>query len=399
MPNVMQLFDSFNQGGTEWQTVQLTRLLHKSGNFRVFPAALNSDGVLRSEIERLGFQEIPSFPLQNFYNINAMRQLSRLVSLMRRHQVDLVHAHDFYTNIVGMAAATLARVPVRIASRRETEGIRSPTKRWLERRAFDVATVVVANAETVRDHLIREGVRAAKVVTIHNGVDVAHVTQPPDVQRAELLARFRLPDGRRFVTIVANMRHAMKDQATFLRAARLTRNAVSDSAFILAGEGSEMTALRQLAADLELAQDTHFTGRCDRIAELLAISEVCVLSSKGVEGFSNSILEYMAAGRPVVATDVGGAREAVVDGVTGYIVRPEDFPTMAQRMIELLRNPDRARSMGGRGRRRVQACFSCDAQLTRVEELYNRLLSPTQYSPASQPESLRLNSSPSQSVT
>jgi glycosyltransferase involved in cell wall biosynthesis len=374
MPNVLQLLDSFNQGGTEWQTVQLTRLLHESGKYRIFLASLSSEGPLRAEVERLGFRDVPSFPLQNFYNANAARQLSRLASLMRREKIDLVHAHDFYTNIFGMAAATLARVPARIASRRETEGIRSPAKRWLERRAFNTAKAVVANAEAIRTQLIEEGLPPAKVVTIHNGLNISHVTPRSDARREDLLASFCLPNSRRFVTIVANMRHVMKDQATFLRAARLTREAVSDSAFILAGEGEQTENLRRLAAELGLEENAFFIGRCNRIADLLAISDVCVLSSKGVEGFSNSILEYMAAARPVVATDVGGAREAVVEGETGYIVKPEDVETMAQRLISLLREPDRARTMGEAGNKRVKKHFSCEAQLQRVEELYGKLL-------------------------
>lgn len=375
MANVLQLFDSFNQGGTEWQTAQLTRNLQASGKHRIFIATLNDEGPLRAEVERLGFHDIPSFPLQNFYNVNAMKQLSRLSSLMRKNKIDLVHAHDFYTNIFGTTAARLAGVRVRIASRRETEGIRSPAKRWLERRAFNAASAVVANAEAIRRQLISEGLSPEKVVTIHNGLNAAHVTPRADVQRTELLQSFDLPNSRRFVTIVANMRHVMKDQATFLRAAQKTHAAVPDSSFILAGEGEQMPGLRRLASDLGLAESAFFIGRCNRIADLLAISDVCVLSSKGVEGFSNSILEYMAAGRPVVATDVGGAREQVVDGETGYVVEPEDVETMAARLISLLNEPERAWAMGAQGRKRVLEQFSTEAQLRRVEDLYERLLS------------------------
>lgn len=374
MPNVLQLFDSFNQGGTEWQTVQLTRLLHESGKYRLFLASLSSEGPLRAHLEQLGFSDIPSFPLQNFYNVNALKQLLRLAALMRENKIDLVHAHDFYTNIFGMAAAKLAGVRARITSRRETEGIRSPSKRWLERRAYNSANAVVANAEAIRAQLISEGLPAEKVVTIHNGLNVAHVTPKRDAQRHELLESFSLPDSRRFVTIVANMRHVMKDQATFLRAAQLTREAVPDSSFILAGEGEQVPGLRRLASELGLADSAFFIGRCNRVADLLSISDVCVLSSKGVEGFSNSILEYMAAGRPVVATDVGGAREAVVDSETGYIVKPEDHQTMANRLISLLKEPDKAWAMGAKGRQRVLRHFSCEAQLSRVEELYAKLL-------------------------
>jgi len=374
MANVIQLFNSFNQGGTEWQTVQLTRLLHESGKHRLFLASINDEGPLRAEVEKLGFHEIPSFPLQNFYNLNTARQLSRLASFLRKNKIDLVHAHDFYTNIFGTAASRLAGVSACIASRRETEGLRSPAKRWVERRAFHAAGAVVANAEAIRTQLIAEGLPARKVVTIYNGLNVAHVTPSFDAQRVDLLQSFNLPNGRRFVTIVANMRHVMKDQASFLRAARLTRAALPDTSFILAGEGEQMPSLQQLAADLGLADSAFFIGRCNRIADLLAISDVCVLSSKGVEGFSNSILEYMAAGRPVVATDIGGAREAVVNGETGYVVKPQDFEAMAAHLISLLREPQKASAMGAQGRNRVLEQFSCEAQLKRVEELYGKLL-------------------------
>jgi glycosyltransferase involved in cell wall biosynthesis len=106
---------------------------------------------------------------------------------------------------------------------------------------------------------------------------------------------------------------------------------------------------------------------------LLRASDVCVLSSKA-EGFSNAILEYMAAARAVVVTDVGGAREAVVDGETGYVVPAGDDATMADRIVALLDDAERARGMGERGRRVVVEKFSCEAQLRRTVELYERLL-------------------------
>ena len=375
MPKVLQLLDSFNQGGTEGQTVQLIKLLKDSGKYEVFIASLSGEGPLRSKIERLGYKDVPSFPLQNFYNANAAMQLSRLTSLMRRLRIDIVHAHDFYTNIFGTTAATLAGVKARIASRRETEGIRSPAKRWIERRAFDAASAVIANADAIRTHLIEEGLRQEKVITIHNGIDIDRIAEGANIDRAEVLRQLNLPNGLRFVTIVANMRHVMKDQATFLRAAQEVRLAVPDSGFILAGEGEQLASLNALATELGLHDCAFFIGRCAHVPQLLGISEVCVLSSKGVEGFSNSILEYMAAARPVVATDVGGAREAVKESVTGYVVEPEDFSTMAARIISLLRDPEEAENMGLRGKQRVLEQFSCGVQLSKVESLYDKLLS------------------------
>ena len=120
-------------------------------------------------------------------------------------------------------------------------------------------------------------------------------------------------------------------------------------------------------------ENVHFIGRCTDVPALLDHSYACVLTSTA-EGFSNSILEYMAAGRPVVATDVGGAKEAIVEGITGYLVQSGDDQTMAERIISLLRDPERARALGTMARQVVEERFSCAAQLQRTEVLYDRLL-------------------------
>jgi glycosyltransferase involved in cell wall biosynthesis len=148
---------------------------------------------------------------------------------------------------------------------------------------------------------------------------------------------------------------------------------VPNAAFVLAGEGRLTSSLQALAAELGLERDAFFIGRCARIAELLSVSDVCVLSSKA-EGFSNAILEYMAAARPVVVTDVGGAREAVEEGETGYLVRAGDDETMAARVITLLSERERARRMGERGQRVIEQKFSCEAQLKNTLNLYQELL-------------------------
>jgi L-malate glycosyltransferase len=381
-PNILQLIDSFQQGGTERQAVQLTRLLHASGRYRVHVACLNSNGPLRGEVEALQLGEIPEFPLKSFYDANAFKQLRSFSQVLRRREIDLIHVHDFYTNIFGMAAAALARVPVRIASRRETDPSRSFSQRFIERRAYNVAHAVVANAEAIREQLISEGVPARKVVTVYNGIDIERVASGHPISRAEALSAVGLPtdEGRRFVTIIANMRKPpggpapYKDQQTFLRAAQLVNAAVPDAVFVLAGEGELQEELRALAAELGISAVTIFLGRCSRVRELLSVSDVCVLSSKSTEGFSNSIIEYMAAARPVVATDVGGAREQIVDGETGYIVAPGDSSTMGARIIELLQNPARAQTMGQSGYERVRQMFSCEAQLARTEALYQKEL-------------------------
>jgi glycosyltransferase involved in cell wall biosynthesis len=371
---VLHLIGSFHEGGSERQAIQLARLLKAGGRYQVHIACMDASGALRDEVDRIGFGEIPEFRLTSFYNRNAIRQVRRFARWLREREISIVHTHDFYTNVFGLAGAALARVPVRIASRRETVGWRTAAQKFVERRAYNLAHTIVANARAVRDQLIKEGVWRDKITIIHNSLDLARVC-PREAQRDDTLAMFELARGNniRFVTMVANLRHPVKNHAMFLRAARRVSQSAPEARFIIAGEGELMTTTRALAEDLGLGSDVFFIGRSDRVAELLALSDVCVLASRA-EGFSNSILEYMAAARPVVATDVGGASEAVRDGETGHLVPSDDDEAMADRIISLLCDPQRARAMGERGRKIIEQNFSCEAQLEKTENLYDRML-------------------------
>jgi glycosyltransferase involved in cell wall biosynthesis len=373
--NVLQLVGSFQQGGSERQAVQLARLLAEDARCRVHLATLDSSGALRADAESLCDDEIPEFPLTSFYDANAARQLRRFARFLRERAIDVVHTHDFYTNVFGMAGATVARTPVRVASKRETTGMRTRAQKIVQRGAFALADAIVVNSEAVRRDLERGGTPAHKIVTIYNGLDLRRVAPPAGLTRDDALAMFDLPrDERlRFVTIVANLRHDVKDHPTFLRAARRASERVAEARFVVAGEGELIEQTRALAASYGLAGKVFFTGRCERVAELLFASDVCVLSSRA-EGFSNAILEYMAAGRAVVATDVGGAREAIVEGETGYVVPAGDDARMAEWIVSLLEDGERARLMGARGREVVAEKFSCAAQLERTLALYERLL-------------------------
>src|SRR5438128_161173 len=186
--------------------------------------------MLRAEIEDLNFDEISSYPLNSFYDSNAVGQLRRFVRHLRAAKIDILHTHDFYTNIFGMTAGALARVPVRIASRRETSGMRSPSQKKAQSFACSLAHQVVANSEAVREQLIAEGVRPDKIRVIYNGLDLDRVTSESSLTRGAALVALGLPDElhpRRFVTIVANMRHEVKDYPMFLRAARRVREAIT----------------------------------------------------------------------------------------------------------------------------------------------------------------------------
>ena len=137
--NVLQIIGSFHQGGSERQAVQLTRLLREDDSFNIFLATLDSEGVLRDEVERIGFTNIPEFRLTSFYDLNFLKQVRNCVRFIRENRIGIVHTHDFYTNVFGITAARLARVPLKIASKRETSAVRSKAQKIIEKQIFRMA--------------------------------------------------------------------------------------------------------------------------------------------------------------------------------------------------------------------------------------------------------------------
>src|SRR5258708_23854940 len=137
--NVLLMVPSFHQGGSERQGVQLARLLSETGKYRVTLACLDRSGVLLPEAESLGLGELPEFRLNSFYDRNMLTQLRRCMALLTAQAIDVVQTFDFYTNVFGLTAAGLARVPLRVGARRESEGHRTPAQWWVERRAFQLA--------------------------------------------------------------------------------------------------------------------------------------------------------------------------------------------------------------------------------------------------------------------
>lgn len=368
--HILQFIPSFHKGGSESQSIALTGLLKAEGSFDVSAATLNDEGVLRAEVDAIRLPEVPEFPLTSFYNANFVRQVRSCSKYLVENKIDLVHTHDFYTNVFGMAAAAYAGIPARVASKRETGGVRTRRQESVEKLAFGAANAVVANSEAVREYLVKLGVSPKRIHIIYNGI----ATEPP-ATKSPKAADLGLPEDAsiRFVTMVANLRHAVKNVPMLLRAAKRVAETEMNAHFVIAGEGELTGALKELANQLGVADKVHFIGRCDDIPALLSLSHVCVLTSIA-EGFSNSILEYMRAGKPVVATNVGGAAEAIVDGETGYLVDSDDDEALAGHLLELLQDDAKVREFGEKGREVVVEKFSQETQLDRTIEIYNKLL-------------------------
>ncbi len=372
--NVLQFIGSFHQGGSERQAVQLTKLLNEDKTFNVFAATLNKEGVLLSELENIGFTKIPEFKLTSFFNLHFLKQIRACAKFIKESKIDIVHTHDFYTNVFGILAAKYAKVPVKIASKRETNGMRSANQNRIEKFIFRIADAITVNAEAVKEHLENKNISSDKIKVIYNGLDLERL-KPVETDRRKICEILNLPkdENIKFITLVANLHHSVKNQSMLLRTAQHLKKDFPNAHFVFAGEGERKNYLKNLAEKLEVVENTHFIDRCRIIPELLSISYACVLTSTA-EGFSNSIIEYMSAAKPVVATNVGGASEAIVDGETGFLVKSDNDEALAKYLAGLLENPQKAEEMGKKGREIVEKKFSTEIQLQNIISLYKNLL-------------------------
>lgn len=373
-PNVLELVGSFHQGGSERQAVQLTKLLLDAQDINVHIATLDRSGVLLEEVEKLGFVDVPEFKLTSFYDTNFFFQLRNCVRSIKKNKISIVHTHDFYTNVFGIIAARIAGVDAAIASKRETGGMRSPLQDKIEKWIFDRSSAIVVNSDAVRKYLNDRGIAKRKLELIYNGLDISRF-ETTTTSRKEICGLFGLPEveDAKLITHIANLRHGVKNQPMLLRAAVQIVKSHPTAHFVFAGEGELKPEMGKLADDLGVSKNVHFIGRCDDVPKLLSISFAGVLTSFA-EGFSNSIIEYMAAGLPVVATNVGGAAEVIENDVNGFLVESDDDKDLAYRLNQLLTDQGKARSMGEKGKAIVSERFSLNAQLKKTTELYRRYL-------------------------
>jgi glycosyltransferase involved in cell wall biosynthesis len=167
-----------------------------------------------------------------------------------------------------------------------------------------------------------------------------------------------------------------KDQASLIRAAQHIRGRIPRCHFLFAGDGSRREALAALSADLGLGDCVHLPGTMQNVPGVVKIADVCVLSSFQ-EGLPRAVQEYMAAGKPVVASDVGGMRELLHDGEEGCLVGPGDSEALADRITFLLLHPEAAAIMGGKGRIAARERFASGTMCKAYEALYGEILEPT----------------------
>jgi L-malate glycosyltransferase len=369
---VLHLVNRFWIGGAERQFVERIRR-HPAG-FEAVVGCLELSGPMLDQVRALGY-EPHLFPLRgSMLRVNSLKQIARMAALMREQEIQIVHATDFNTNLLALAAARLAGAKV-IVSRVDLGHLREgfgkghrDAEKWNARRA----DLVIANADAVREVCIRdERCRPERVLVVRNGIDLPRFD---DLMAQPLQAPLPVGPDDLAVAVIGNL-WPVKGHRTLVEAAALLAARLPNVKFLCAGEGSEREFLTRRIAELRLQDRVFLLGhRLDVPAILSRVRAACLCSS--AEGLSNALMEAMAARLPIVATAVGGTPELVLPGENGLLVPYGDAPSLADKLHELLSGADRAAEMGRNGRARVESELALSRMAEAYGAAYRRLLAP-----------------------
>lgn len=377
--DILYVIGSLEIGGGERHLSMLSReLVRRGSRARVY--SLAGSGPLHDLLEQNGVTVlVPPLGRDDVGKSVVSRSLRMLlVALhltytMLRIRPRIVHFFLPAAYVVGGIAAWIARIDIRVMSRRSLNNYQHayPAMQWIEKRLHRAMDAVLGNSlAVVRQLRNDEGVEEGRLGLIHNGIEVQRGSQGRIAVRSSL----GIDDRTLVFIIVANL-IPYKGHLDLIEAFSLAGERIGQPWRLLVagrddGIGPELhAAARQRNVDRQIS----FLGARLNVPDLLAASDIGLLSSHQ-EGFSNTILEGMAAALPMIVTNVGGNAEAVVDGETGLVVPPRDPRSLADAIVRLARDPSLRERYGAAGRKRVEELFLLDACVAKYEALYRGLM-------------------------
>lgn len=354
--------------GTEQQLLMLMRGIDR-GCFRPVLVCLRGSDWLRTQsfdfpVEVIGLGRLLSPQLA--------RGFHRFAALHRKHRFDIVQTFFVDANIFGTVAARLAGVRHVISSRRNAGYWQTPLHRWILRRLRVWTRHYLCNSQAVRAQTIEtEGVDPSRVAVIYNGLDLDRFAQISEEMRTHQRAAWGIKPDEVLVGAVANLRPVKNLEALIEAIAHLAEEFPRLKGVVV-GEGDQREPLQKPIDDRNLTNRFLLAGSCQDIVPCLAAFDVAVLTSHS-EGFSNALIEYMAAGLPVAASRVGGNAEAIEDGRTGVLFDLDDSSALSTAIRTLLTNPTRAADLGKAARSAAHGLYDEEVCLRRHEEYYGRI--------------------------
>ncbi|MEX2468435.1 MAG: glycosyltransferase [Pseudohongiellaceae bacterium] len=380
----MKFVCDFGSGGTEGQVFNLVKGLD-STRFELEFASLNKQGPFVEEYARQGIAS-REFPITSFLSAAALMQMMRFVRHLRNSQIEIMHAYNFYALVFAIPAAKLAGVPVVIASIRDRGVYLTRRQKLLQKMVCRMADRILVNAESIRGCLLDQGYQQHKITVIRNGIDHSRyeAVSGTDSSGSAIRGDWGIKEDAPLVVMLARL-NQQKGVVDFMQAAALVNREHPQARFLIigkpslasmeAGEGrlSQYQQWLDLRETLQLEDFLYFCGHRSDVPQILSQAAVSVLPSHD-EGLSNTLLESMAAGAPIVATRVGGTPELVEDGVSGILVPPHSPQHLAEGISRILGNKALARQLSEVARRKAREDFSLEAMVRNTSETYTAQL-------------------------
>lgn len=366
--HVVLLADCFGDihAGFGKQIFELAKGLNKD-DYRVTIVSLKIFARASHDLIESSGCRLELFPVRHIYGLSGLIQGIKFYKFLRAHKVHILQTYHFGPDIWGTFIAHLAGVKVIISNRRDMGFNRSSHHTRAYQWVNPWVTRVVVNAQSIRDYVkSTEDVPRRNIEVIHNGVDLP--------RHQEHCANEGLSGlkGKIVIMHVADLK-PVKGHRYLLEAMRGVVSQYPQVQLILIGEDTMSGAIQRYADELKISLNVLFLGKRDDVRQLLTMADICVLPSLS-EGMSNAILEYMAAGKPVVATRVGGTPELIDNEVQGLLVDKENSAQLKDALIRLIEDEPLRHKMGSAGRQKANEQFSMPGMVKRYEEFYASLL-------------------------
>jgi len=354
---VVHFIDSLRVGGKERQFVELINGMRGKTAIENFIVCMGREDFYRNDIS--GIQN------NIIYLVRKIRWdpllFFKLYRIIKKIGPDIIHTNAMLTSFYALPVARACGVRLINGSIRNAF-TRTGIKWWIEKWLLDRSDIRLANSLA---GLQSRGYEPSdRNVVIHNGFDFSRL---PAAHPSEEMPFPRQLSSGSVVGMVAEFNYN-KDWATYIAAAKVVVGKRNDVVFLAVGDGVTLDECRKLA---DFQPRMHFMGSRRNIEEIVSRFTIGVLATFK-EGISNSIMEYMALGKPVVASDGGGTKELIIDGETGYLVPPRDPVALADKILFLLSHKELAEVMGERGRQRIKKDFSLSSLAEKTIALYER---------------------------
>jgi glycosyltransferase involved in cell wall biosynthesis len=361
---VLEIIPTLVRGGAEKQFAMLATQLPAS-EFEVQVAVLTHTGPLE---ESLRAADIPVTIIGKRWKIDplAYRRLKRLIAEFRP---DIVHTWIFAANCYGRLAARAQHVPHIVACERCVDQWKVWHELTIDRYLARHTECIVTNSSGVRDFYAEHGIAAEKFVVIPNGIEPFQ--RDTTRLRGALIRELNLPLGTRLIGAVGRL-WPQKRYKDLIWAAELLRVARGDTHLLIIGEGPQRDMLQRFCDEVRVTPHVHFLGQRDDVAAILTHLD-CFWLGSGYEGQSNSLMEAMSAGLPVIASDIPGNRDLIVPDESGYLVGVGDSGEIARKTNILLNDAALAKSLGERARQRMLEEFSVARMVDQYAQLFRGL--------------------------